>query len=186
MSEEKLSEALLIASLKKGDTEAYGAIYRKYFAKIYGFALKLTRMEWMAEEITQSVFVKVWTHRTSLTVCGNDANLNGYMFMIARNEVMDYYRSRKNIAVYQSLFVESLRFDARIDESIDASRLAQIVQRIVSMMPDMRRQIFVLSRYKNIPNDDIARQLGISKRTVEKHISLGLQQLRMELSAYMF
>lgn len=185
MNQNNMSDSLLISALRDGSIDSYKTIYNRYYAKVRGFAFRLTRTEWISEEIAQNVFVKIWTHRSSLVVCEGGGNLSGYIFMIAKNEVVSYYRSRKQIAAFQESFVESLRFEARIDESIDAGRLAAVVERIVSAMPLVRREVFVMSRYENMSNSDIADKLGISKRTVEKHISLSLSQLRAELSAYL-
>lgn len=51
-------------------------------------------------------------------------------------------------------------------------------------MPHTRRRVFSMSRYLELSNAQIADMLGISKRTVEKHISNALEQLRNELATY--
>ena len=49
-------------------------------------------------------------------------------------------------------------------------------------MPDQRKQIFKMSRFQSMPNDRIASELGLSVRTVEKHIQLALKDIRKYLS----
>lgn len=185
MNQNNISDSLLISALRDGNIDSYKTIYAKYYAKVRGFALRLTRTEWIADEIAQNVFVKIWTHRQSLVICESGGSLSGYIFMIAKNEVVSYYRSRRQIVAYQESFVENIRFDARIDETIDSNRLAALIERIVAAMPRVRREVFVMSRYRNMSNADIAAELGLSKRTVEKHISLCLEQLRLELGTYL-
>ena len=185
MNQKNISDSLLISALRNGDIDSYKTIYAKYYAKVRGFALRLTRTEWIADEITQNVFVKIWTHRDSLVVCEQGGNLNGYIFMIAKNEVVNYYRSRQQIIAYQKDFVEDVRIEARIDQSIDPKRLAAVIERIVAALPRTRREVFIMSRYRHMSNAEIALHLGISKRTVEKHISLVLEKLRMELATFL-
>ena len=48
----------------------------------------------------------------------------------------------------------------------------------IASMPEQRRRIFLMSREDGMSNADIADRLGISKRTVETHISLSLAQLK--------
>ncbi len=87
-------------------------------------------------------------------------NLNGYIFMIAKNEVVNYYRSRQQIIAYQKDFVEDVRIEARIDESIDSKRLAAVIERIVAALPRTRREVFIMSRYRHMSNAEIALHLG--------------------------
>ena len=49
-------------------------------------------------------------------------------------------------------------------------------------MPPQRRQVFKMSRFQQRSSDEIARELGLSVRTVEKHIQLALQDIRKYLS----
>lgn len=48
----------------------------------------------------------------------------------------------------------------------------------IGSMPEQRRRVFVMSRVDGLNNSEIAQRLGISKRTVETHISLALAQLK--------
>lgn len=48
-------------------------------------------------------------------------------------------------------------------------------------MPARRREIFLLSRQQHLSNAQIAQRLGLSVRTVEKHIELALQEIRRAL-----
>ena len=48
-------------------------------------------------------------------------------------------------------------------------------------MPDRRREIFEMSRSQKLSNSEIAEKLGISVRTVEKHIENALADIRLKL-----
>lgn len=69
MNQNNMSDSLLISALRDGNIDSYKTIYAKYYAKVRGFVLRLTRTEWIADEIAQNVFVKIWTHRESLVIC---------------------------------------------------------------------------------------------------------------------
>ncbi len=56
----------------------------------------------------------------------------------------------------------------------------------VDAMPEQRRLVFRMSRWQFLSNDEIAVRLGISKRTVEKHISLALAEIRRKLGEFLF
>ena len=60
--------------------------------------------------------------------------------------------------------------------------LEQRIRELVQKMPQRRREIFNMSRTEKLSNLEIARRLGLSVRTVEKHIELALSDLRKGLT----
>ncbi|MCI2083164.1 MAG: RNA polymerase sigma-70 factor [Bacteroidales bacterium] len=175
--------ANLVKALRDGDVESFRSFYEFFYPKVHSFAYRLTCSEWAADECAQNVFIKIWTHRNTLKVFGG--NLKGLVFRIARNEIFDYYRSIKNIREYQSSLAETVRGEGEADDPVNTAQLAKIIDGVVDSMPVARRRVFILSRYRNMTNDEIAKECNISKRTVEKHISNSLAQIRLALKAYM-
>lgn len=162
--------------------ETFYSIYNLYYPKVRSFLLRLSGSEWVADDCTQNVFTKIWIHKADLKLC--EGNLNGYIFMIARNEITDYFRSRKKILAFQENFAKEMGKETSLDEKVDAEELTGIINRIVESMPSSRKEIFILSRFKNFTNDEIAKMRNLSKRTVEKHISNAISQVKMELKTY--
>lgn len=104
--------------------------------------------------------------------------------MVTHNEVNNYFRECKQIEQLRENFAVQLCCESRIEQTIDAKTALGIIDRVVEGMPVVRKEVFTLSRYHNMTNESIAKRLKISKRTVEKHISLALGQLKLELAAY--
>jgi len=175
-----MADDLLIKALGRGEEKAFRLFFKGWYAKVYGFALKMTGQDWAADEIAQNVFWKIWTHRES--IAGLDGGkLSGYIFMIVRNEVTDWFRSRKQLRKLQEEFVAATCEEADIEERMDCARALRIIDDTVRNMPPVRRQVFIMSRYGHRTNSEIAAVLGISRRTVEKHLSLSLAMLRRAL-----
>lgn len=65
-------------------------------------------------------------------------------------------------------------------ESLCLRQLEMSLDNAISALPERRKQIFKMSRLDHLPNDEIASRLGLSVRTVEKHIELALRDLRSE------
>ena len=128
-------------------------------------------------------------HRDNLSLKGKDDKevmsiVSSYLFVVTHNEVNNYFRECRQIEQLRENFAVQLCCESRIEQTIDAKTALGIIDMVVEGMPAVRKEVFTLSRYHNMTNDSIAKRLKISKRTVEKHISLALGQLRLELAAY--
>lgn len=71
-----------------------------------------------------------------------------------------------------------------IEDEIDYAELEKLLNKEIDTLPEQRRKVFLMSRQKGLSNGEIAETLGISKRTVETHISLALTALRKALPLY--
>ena len=149
--------------------------------------MRILGEEWEADDVAQNVFYKIWCLRDMLVppAGASDTRFNAFVFMIARNEAIDLLRSLKQIRAFQDKFVQEISCPAAAaseDDRLDSKRCLYLINKIVASMPRVRREVFVLSRFKNKSNQAIAEFLGISKRTVERHINLSLKQIRLEIA----
>jgi len=166
----------IIVQVRKGNKLAFSQLFRMYYPRIYSFIFQLLRDKTLAEEITQDVFLRLWINREKLDP---DLSFGSYLFTIAKNIVLNFYKKRD---VEQRYIEQTVRsFDT---ESIDPEEdfyykdLLSIIDKAVNEMPPQQRKVFRLSREEGLLNAEIAEKLGISKRTVEKHISTSLNSLR--------
>lgn len=104
---------------------------------------------------------------------------------MTRNETASYFRESQRIKQVQERYAEQLTTEMNIQQKIDSQRCLEVIRSVMESMPRVRRRVFSMSRYLELSNSEIADMLGISKRTVEKHISNALEQLRNELATQM-
>lgn len=166
----------------------FEAVFLFYYGKVYSYTYRRLESKWAAEEVTQSVFEKLWVHHDEI-FCRHSfrdvADMNGYIFAMTRNAVVDWHRDNASIKQVQEAFADKIVLDMDLGERLDLQRCLNVINATIDNMPKARRRVFVMSRYQNIPNSRIATILGISKRTVEKHINDALRQLRIELATQM-
>ena len=163
----------------------FEAIFLFYYGKVYSYSYRRLGSMWAAEEVAQSVFEKLWLHHNDIFnnhSFRDVADMNGYIFTMTRNAIVDWYRDNASIKQVQEDFADKIVLDMELDKRLDLKRCLKVIEATVDNMPKARRRVFVMSRYQEISNRQIATRLGISKRTVEKHINDALRQLRIELA----
>lgn len=175
-------ETLLIIRLKQGDYSAFEELYRLYSPRLYNFVNSILFNKFQAEDITQICFTKIWEKKADLDISGNFA---AYLYTIARNlvylEVEHQIRDAKYLQSAQKTDTETT---STAEEEIDAQILYKDIRKLLEELPQSRKKIFLLSRFKGYSNKEIATLLSISERTVETQIYRTLSFLKKRLKDY--
>jgi len=170
----------IIIQLKAGDTFFFEMIFTEYHAKVYFFVFHKTRSTFIAEETVQETFIKLWKYKTSL----NDSiYLSTQIFHIARSVMIDILRKDANYK--KKIFNSSASTKTTTNnlvEKLDLNDLDKQAKIAVSKMPAARRKVFEMSRFKGMSHQEIAKELSLSVKTVENHITQALKQLRRSLT----
>ncbi len=169
----------LVESLQKGDVEAFDLLYEKYSGKLYAFGLKYLKSTDEAEELVQSVFLKIWEGHKNLK---EESSFKSYLFTIAYHSICNLFRKRK----YRQQFVnetiaENPNLSFRIEENIDYGSLLEQVEKIIEMLPERQKSIFRKSRNEGKSSKEIAEELNISPGTIDNYISESLKFIRNRL-----
>lgn len=177
--EQKDQARLLTEQLKAGSREAFHLLYDVYAPKIHAFALSYLKTESDAEELLQELFLKLWEMRAGLD---SSKNIKSFLFKICINLIYDMIR-RKNIEQAY------LNFAAKNDQTNNDSTWHEVIyndmlvnlNQLIAGMPDQRQRIFKLSKEEGLSNEEIALQLGLSKRTVENQLYRAVSFLKEKL-----
>lgn len=109
-------------------------------------------------------------------------SLDNYLFTIARNEAFDSLRRRSSRSRYeQYTLLDGMEHSDRLSLTYDMEQMERIVEKCVEEMPPQRKLVFRLSREEKLTNQEVADRLQLSKRTVDRHISLALNDIRFAL-----
>lgn len=169
----------MVVKLQKGDTDAFDMLYEKYSRKLYAFGLKYLRSTDEAEELVQSVYLKVWGNHKNLK---RDLSFKSYLFTIAYNEICNLIRERR----YHRQFIdetlhENSHSSSAMEDRIDSQSVLDQVGQIINKLPERQKSIFLKSRKEGKSTKEIAGELGLSPGTIDNYISDSLKFIRSRL-----
>lgn len=150
MSDEELYKAFEKA--KTGDEEAFGLIYDYFAEKILRFIYFRTGHKEVAEDILSDTFVKAWT---KLSQVNSHKALSTWLYQIAKNNVIDYYRVRKNLVPIDEVaaFLEDAA--PAIDDSLLGFRDQKLLA-MVENLPQEQREVIRYKFFEDLTNQEIA------------------------------
>ena len=163
---------------------SFSFIYTSYYKKAFSFAKSYVHDEAVAEDIASEALIALW-EKTEITSVEEIAPL---LFTILKHKALDWLKHEQvrmtafeTFADWQSreLSLRISSLEACSPDGIFSNEIGRI------QLPEQTRQAFVLSRFKDKSNREIAEALGISVKGVEYHISKALKVLRVALKDYL-
>lgn len=159
------------------DTKTFETVFKQNFVSVTAYCNKYVRDTEDAKDLAHRAFMKVWEKREEIP---EGSNIKALIFRIAHNLSINYIRDHKKFCDEEELqTVESENSDA--DNEIRAAELEAAVIDTINRMPEKSKKVFLMSRYENLSNNNIADKLGISIKTVEAHITTALKLLRKRI-----
>jgi len=150
-----------------------------YYDELKNFVLRRTGSSTLAEDIVQ----ETWLRASAVGIAMPD-NPRAYLYRIAANLATDQTRrtrSRGEVAAEDAGLIEFASTEPSADAVVSSREEFAILLQAVSDLPPKCREVFLLYRGQNLPMREIARQLGISESTVERHIARAMVQCRQRL-----
>ncbi len=176
----KLKEKFLLFELRiKKDPEAFGKIYDLYVSQIYRFIFFKVSNKEEAEDLTAEVFLRTWQYINEMGA-ETIGNLQAFLYQVARNAVIDYYRERaqKNLSTF-SVVPEGLEDRGQnLKEKIQNASLMEETNRALRQLKDEYREVIVLRFIEEMSVSETAKVLGKSKGAVRVLLHRALKALR--------
>lgn len=173
----------LVEGLKAGNPRAFREIFMLFEKRLYFFVFSITKSEYIAEEIIQEVFIRIWTQRATLDT---DRSFDSFIFTITRNLTYNYLRdASRRQAVRDELWINITTQHEQVETDLIFAEYKDIVDNIVRNLPKQKRSIYQLSRQQGKSHTEIADMLGISPKTVKNHLWNTMSTIRSQLKPYL-
>ncbi|PKO99845.1 MAG: hypothetical protein CVU13_04780 [Bacteroidetes bacterium HGW-Bacteroidetes-8] len=161
-------------------------IYRRHFKKVVYFAYRYLNDQEKAQNIAQDVFLALWGQ---MEVLDKNGEVLPYLFILTKYRCLNWLRKEKQHLKFKSntLTNYDISITALADDSSTSlyhTEIEVLVNEALKKMPDKVKDTFVLSRFKNLKNKEIATLQNISVKTVEYRISFAFRVLRKILKDY--
>ena len=170
----KDEKEILIKKLRRGNMKSFTELYIKYSKKIYGLAIRYLKDRPEAEDVVQEVFLIVWKRRKFLKM---DTSLNAYVFTISFNAIKKRFRKISREGFHIQLYKEDNPTYVSGNNEIDYNDLKILAENTFKNFSDQLKKIYLLSQDSGLSNEEIAKKLKISKKTVDNSISKAKQLL---------
>lgn len=157
-------DSTVLEALRNGDHSAFKITYLYYVNPLQRFVTSLTGSFEDAEEVVQTVFIKLWEIRERIDP---SRNIKSYLFAISRNAALDFLRARRPSGAIEGM--EALEDDYRPDSGMIASETQRLIDVAVENMPKKRREVFNLY-LQGLSHQEIADKLDITEGNVRQYI----------------
>ena len=177
MTEEELKRAL--EASQAGDRSAFGLIYDQFSLRLYKFIYLRVGHKEVAEDILSDTFVKAWT---KIKQIHEYKALSSWIFQIAKNSIIDYYRIRKSTIAIEE--VEGILEDAvdavnEVDLDFDHKRILSSL----ALLPKDQQQVIRYKFFEDLTNAEIALIMNKTEgsvRVIQHRAIIRLQELLRE------
>ncbi|CAN5235729.1 sigma-70 family RNA polymerase sigma factor [soil metagenome] len=180
---ESAPDDVLVTLIGAGDCTAFGLFYDRHAARVHGIVKRCLVDQFQSEEVTQEVFLEVWTNANRFDT--DRGRAAAWLVTIAHRRAVDRVRSsqasrdrdlRIGIREYQDSYEPVER---SVETRVEFGKVSTALDRL----PDHQKDAIALAYHEGYSVSEIAERLGVPLGTVKSRIRDGLIRLRRELAA---
>lgn len=174
------SEARLIEACQQGDRAAFHTLFETYKDKVYSIALHFSGDEASARDVTQQVFLKLFT---AISKFRHDSEFTTWLYRIVANACIDEQRKRRRLVPFaEGVEVSDMKARGSQEQNYMRRQMAESVRTAISALSPKLRLPILLKYVEGLSYEEIAEALGCSKGTVASRLNRGHKILARKLS----
>lgn len=166
-----------LAECQSGNLVEFSVIFDAFYKKIYQFVYFRTLHKETAEDLTSVIFVKTLEHITTFNK--QKAQFSTWIFQIARNTVIDFYRSKKESVDIEDVW--DLQSSDNLEQELDMKEKLEQVKGYLQTLPARQREIVIMRVWDGLSHKEIAEILEISEANSKMIFSRVLTELTQKI-----
>ncbi|MDN5202428.1 RNA polymerase sigma-70 factor [Fulvivirgaceae bacterium BMA10] len=171
------SKNIALEKLRRGDEASFKSLFDEFYLPLVKFANSYLFNWHEAEDVVQSVFIKIWEKANVLTI---EKSFDAYLYMAVKNNCLNRLESIQIKDKYNILFVEALAKGSEENQKINVSQEEEL-RKAIKKLPPQIRKIIKLKYTQNKKISDISKILNISENSVKTQLRRGKSKLKMSL-----
>lgn len=180
---EEINDRKIVESCQKGGLDEFGKLYDKYVKKIYDFIYYKSYHKETAEDLTSQTFIKALDNIK--TFRSDKGSFASWLYRIARNNVIDYYRKKErgNVDIYDFWGLAS---EENIAYDIDVKEKLGQVESYLKKLNGEQREIVIMKIWNGLSYKEISGVIGKSEASCKMTFSRTMAKLRKEIPLALF
>jgi RNA polymerase sigma factor (sigma-70 family) len=181
-TQQGLCDETIWCSFKKGDKDAFGVLYHRYFKILYQYGMRIAEDQDFVKDCIHDLFVEIWKSKESLA---EPNSVKGYLLSAIQRKIirqLNRFRSRQQEISMMSLpTVASCHEDKLIEDQLGLEQ-NHSVAKAMNTLTKRQREAITLKFYSNLSYKEIAAIMCISVDSTYNLISKAVDALQNELT----
>lgn len=174
----------LVQTALKGEKKAFEMIIQKYQSPLANYIGRMVKQNELALDITQEVFIKAYS---SLHSFRQEYKFKTWLFKIASNTVIDYWRKKKidafSIDQPYDLDGDSVPFqipskNPSVDKIVELHEVRERIEEVLDKLPVNLKELFVWRHINDLSYEEMAEIKGIPVGTIKNRVFQAKEMLR--------
>lgn len=168
---------VLLQQIERGSVLAFNTLFEKYWDKAINEAYKRLKDADQSKDIVQEIFTYIWVKRQTINI----SNFPAYLNIAIRNRVFKVLSREKRSHPFFDMLEPLSAAGTSADANLLTKEFFHEYEHLVQALPPRRQTIFRLRIHDNLYTKDIAKQMGLSRKTVQNQLNKAVEQLRISL-----
>ncbi len=169
--------------LKKGEPKAYNILFKEFYPRLFGYCRLFVKDNYKSEDLVQECFEDLWNNKNNINI---NKSVGSLLFVSLKNKCLNHLKKEKkiyNIKGVEDININELEHLYQIDflekeEITLEEQLYKDLEEAIKKLPEKRKIVFTKCKIQGIKQKEVAKELNISIKAVEKHIASAKKQLK--------